>query len=381
MHRRRPAAPARRPAGVHAGATGRDGRRDHTRAHRPPQPPRLQHAAAVVGPARRALHEPPPVAGRGDVRARRLEPGAGTGHRRRRGHAALRRGPGRGRRGHVDPGIAAGHPGLRRLDGAQHREGADRGLRQGPAAVPGRHQGRRSGTAAIRAAPRRRALVRLPPRRGHGAGAARRVRRPARRRVRAPEPHRHPLHGAHRRRLRGLGPLRRRRRRLVAVLEPLALWLDHGRPRRAPARPPRLPRLRLGTVGHEEPAGRAEGRRAVERRGARRRARRARPRDDGDRQRRRRPAPLLGRRRRAAAGRRPRRRARHDAPRRAGRRSAREPAARGRAVGAARHGRRPARPRDPLAAGCRGCDAGRGARRRRGGQGRRDAPADRAAAR
>ena len=43
-----------------------------------------------------------------------------------------------------------------------------------------------AGVAPHRTAAGRRPLVRLPPRRGHGAGAARRVRRPARGRLRAP---------------------------------------------------------------------------------------------------------------------------------------------------------------------------------------------------
>ena len=84
--RRRP------PAGFERARRVATGGVDHAGAHRPPQPPRLQHPAAVVGAARHAVHEPPPVAGRGDVRPRRLQPGAGAGHRRRRGRAALRRG-------------------------------------------------------------------------------------------------------------------------------------------------------------------------------------------------------------------------------------------------------------------------------------------------
>ena len=57
--------------------------------------------------------------------------------------AALRRGPGGGRRRHVDPGLTAADAGVPRLDGAQHREGADRRPRRGAADLPGRDQGRR----------------------------------------------------------------------------------------------------------------------------------------------------------------------------------------------------------------------------------------------
>ena len=119
------------------------------------------------------------------------------------------------------------------------------------------------------------ALVHLPPRRGHGAGAARRVRRPAHGRAACT-----PTSSASTRRRsgaaeyadwadRGAGA-----DRVVAVLQHLAVR-RHDRRARGPApRDPRLPRLGLGAVGHEEPARRAQGRRAVERRGARRRARR-----------------------------------------------------------------------------------------------------------
>ena len=177
-----------------------------------------------------------PVAGRADLRARRVEPGPGARHRRAGGRAALRRGEGGRRRRHRDPGLAARDARLPGMDGAQHREGGADGATKPifqsvlPASAEqldddGRPAGRtaaRSSTTSARAR-RRRCARSSTPCATHGC-----VRR---------RPDRHPLDGARRRRLRATGQRARRwRDRLVAVLQPLALRRHDRR-----ARPRALP--------------------------------------------------------------------------------------------------------------------------------------------
>ena len=188
--------------------------------------------------------------------------------------AALRYAEVRGgrRRGDGDPGLAAADPGLPGLDGAQHREGADR-RRYGKEQLhlPGRDQGRR-----------RRSCASTPPRLAGGRsfiyhlaeGTA-----PALlgeyadlREAGCVHPN---LIGIHSTALGdgGVRRLGRQRAPGTIVWSPFSnIWLygdttDVLAARRHGA--PRLPRLGLGAVGHQEPARRAEGRRAVERRGAR----------------------------------------------------------------------------------------------------------------
>ena len=127
------------------------------------------------------------------------------------------------------------------------------------------HDGRarRSSGAA-----RRRPNARVPPLRRTARQQGRaRVRRRRHRRLPAAPSDRHSLLCGRRRRVppveracRARRPEATGRRRLVAVLEPVALQPDDRRRCRASARRLGLSRLRLGSVRHEEPARRAEGR-------------------------------------------------------------------------------------------------------------------------
>ncbi len=175
-HRGRPTRGAARSARIHQGTP-----RSHRWAHHPgldrsPQPPRLQHPPALGRP-RRSVPDPLPMAGRGDVSERRVEPGSGARHRRPSGGTPLCRGQGRRRRGDGDSGLAARHACLSRLDVAQRREGGDRD--QAPD-LPVGAAGHGRATRQHGGADGRGPVVHLPPRRGRRRQVARRVHLPQR---------------------------------------------------------------------------------------------------------------------------------------------------------------------------------------------------------
>ena len=186
------------------------------------------------------------------------------------------------------------------------------------------------------AAPQGQAGLRLPPVRGHGPQAHRRVHDDEHRALPRPGPGGHPLHGAREGQLRRVGAARRRGR-VVAVLQPVALRRDHRRPRRPRRRRAHLPGRRLVALGLEEPPRRAQGRRHVEPHAPQRRADGAGDLRDGHLQPGRRHQ--LGRQDRATEGRPARRRPRHHRP---PRRPLREPRQVDRARRAARGHQRPA---------------------------------------
>ncbi len=228
------------PAGFACGTAPRRGRRTGAaRPGRPPLPPRVQHAAAV-GRAVAADAVPPPrhLAGRGDLRARRRlagvdpdRPGAGVRLR-------LRPGQGGHRRHHLHPGMAVGQP------AAHEPAGAQRGRRSGGAA-PRSGDGVGAHARAERPPPAQRVVpgrvdLRLPLRRGAS-------RHPRRRGVHRAGAERLPptVHGGDPRQrarrlalraLEGRGQAQagrdRRHRRVVALLEPLALRHHDVGPRR-----------------------------------------------------------------------------------------------------------------------------------------------------
>ena len=115
------------------------------------------------------------------------------------------------------------------------------------------------------------ARLRLPPVRGHRPEAHRRVHDDEHGALPRPGPGGDPLHGAGDAQLRRVGAARRRGR-VVAVLQPVALSRHDRRARRARGGRAHLPGRRLVAVGLEEPPRRAEGRRPVEPRDTQRRA-------------------------------------------------------------------------------------------------------------
>ena len=222
------------PAGFDERPRGAHRRRDLPRPHRPPRPHRLQRPAAVVSAgAHQALHLALPVAGRPELRGHDLRPRQRAGRAGRQGAPEVPGDQG-GRRGHDrDPGHGQDRAPLRGLARAQHRvrdlpDQEEDGLRLGaPAARRGRLQ-------VPGPAPQGQARVRLPPVRGHRSQAHRRVHDDEHRALPRPGPGRHPLHGAREGQLRRVGAARRRGR-VVAVLQPVALCA--GRPTSSPRVP------------------------------------------------------------------------------------------------------------------------------------------------
>ena len=228
------------------------------RTGRPAQPSRLQHVAAVdraqpdgALPAPQLLDPGQVVRGEHDLARVRAD------HRLPAGTAGLRRDQGHRRWHHLDPGLAAEEPAAGRLAGPQHRGREVRRARRQPGLRLGAHrQAGRAGRAGHQDA--RRLDLHLPLRRGP-AGQHRRPGVHRRRGGRLPAG---AVHRGTRERGRPgrTGPLADRRRdRLVAVLQPLALRRDHRRAGGAGRRVERLPRLGLGAVRHQARARGAQG--------------------------------------------------------------------------------------------------------------------------
>ena len=113
------------------------------------------------------------------------------------------------------------------------------------------------------AAPQGQAGLRLPPVRGHGPQAHRRVHDDEHRALPRPGPGGHPLHGAREAPTTTSG--RRSAARSCGRRSPTCgSTRDHRRPRRARRGRAHLPGRRLVALGLEEPPRRAEGRRHVE---------------------------------------------------------------------------------------------------------------------
>ena len=144
--------------------------------------------------------------------------------------------------------------------------------------------------------------ARVPPLRRAAREQGRpRVRRRRHGRLPPPPSDRHSLLRGRRRRVPPVEGARRARRpeatgrrRVVAVLEPVALQPDDRRGSRPSARRRGLARLRLGSVRHEEPARRVEGRAHLDP-ARRRRSHAVRARRDGDLDTRRPARPSVGR--------------------------------------------------------------------------------------